>query len=88
MGNPAFHPYAAQEILSIHPSVFALIRTSLDGKTRTLCLNNVSKETQEITVDMPNFSSLTDILSKKEYSIIDNQLKIKIAPYEVIWLTN
>ncbi len=88
MGNPAFHPYGAQEILSIHPSVFALIRTSLDGKTRTLCLNNVSKETQEITVDMPNFSSLTDILSKKEYSVIDNQLKIKIAPYEVIWLTN
>jgi len=88
MGNPAFHPYGAQEILSIHPSVFALLRTSLDEKKHTLCLNNVSKETQEITVDMPNFSSLTDILSKKEYSVIDNQLKIKITPYEVIWLTN
>ena len=88
MGNPAFHPYGAQEILSIHPSVFTLLRTSLDEKKHTLCLNNVSKETQEITVDMPNFPSLTDILSKKEYSIIDNQLKIKIAPYEVIWLTN
>ncbi len=88
VGNSAFHPYGAQEILSIHPSIFALFRTSLDGKTHTLCLNNVSNETQEIIVDIPNFSSLTDIFSKEEYSIIDNQLKIKVAPYEVIWLTN
>ncbi|MBT7782678.1 MAG: sugar phosphorylase, partial [Anaerolineae bacterium] len=88
MGNPAFHPYGAQEILSVHPSVFALLRTSLNGETRTLCLNNVSHQTQEVTVNLADFSSLTDILSKKEYSVIDNQLKIKIAPYEVIWLTN
>ena len=92
MGNPAFHPYGAQEILSIHPSVFALLRASLDGKTRTLCLTNVSRHSLEIVVDLKSLSltdatSLTDILSQKEFSINDQQLKIKIAPYEIILLT-
>jgi len=88
MSNPAFHPYGAQEILDIHPSVFALIRTSCNGKTRTLCLNNVSRQNLEIAVDLTwDATSLTDILNKKRFSITDQQLKITIAPYEILWLT-
>jgi len=93
MNNPAFHPYGAQEILSIHPSVFAVIRSSLDGESHTLCLNNVSRKNLEITLDLKSLfltksARLTDIISQKEYSIIEDQLKIFIAPYETIWLSN
>ena len=92
MSNPAFHPYGAQEILSIQPSVFALLRTSLDGNIRTLCLNNVSRQNLEIVVDLKPLSladatSLTDILSQEKFSATDHQLKIKFAPYEIIWLS-
>jgi sucrose phosphorylase len=40
--SPAFHPHGTQKILDLHPSVFAVERTSPDGKARVLCLHNVS----------------------------------------------
>lgn len=93
MSNTAFHPYGMQEILSPHRSIFALLRTSLDGKTRTLCLSSVSRQSLEIVVDLkPLFlsgaASLTDIINQKEFPVMDDQLKITIAPYEIIWLSN
>jgi len=93
MSNPAFHPYSAQEILSIHRSIFALLRISLDGETRTICLNNVSHQSLEIVIDLKPLSladanSFTDIISQKEFPITDHQLKIKIDPYEVFWLSS
>jgi len=74
MGNPAFHPYGAQQILSLHRSIFALLRTSLDGKTRMLCLTNVTRQSLEIVVDLKcsslaDATSLTDILSQKEFLV-------------------
>jgi sucrose phosphorylase len=40
--SPAFHPHGTQKILNLHPSVFAVERISPDGKSRMLCLHNVS----------------------------------------------
>jgi sucrose phosphorylase len=40
--SPAFHPQAAQQILSMGRSIFAVLRTSLDGTQRMLCLHNVT----------------------------------------------
>ena len=90
MSNPAFHPYGAQEILSIHPSVFALLRTSLDGKTQVLCFNNVSGQTQEIKTEIETFSGLdrlTEIITQREFAITNGQIEISLAPYETIWLS-
>jgi glycosidase len=93
MSNSAFHPYSVQEILSIHRSIFALLRISFDGETRTICLNNVSHQSLEIIIDLKPLSlvdatSFTDIISQKEFPITDHQLKIKIAPFEVFWLSS
>ncbi|HIE25075.1 MAG TPA: sugar phosphorylase [Anaerolineales bacterium] len=87
LNNPAFHPYGAQKILSPHPAVFALLRTSLDEKTRTLCLQNVSSQEKKISISLQNIEKLNDLLSEKKYSLQDNLLELKIAPYEVLWLT-
>ena len=44
--SPAFHPQGGQEILHLNPGVFAVLRTSPDGREKMLCLHNVSGETQ------------------------------------------
>lgn len=92
MSNPAFHPYGAQEVLSVHRSVFALLRTSLDGQTQSICLHNVSGQSLDVSIDLKSLSaddvvSFTDIISQKEFAVSENQLRIQIAPYEVLWLS-
>ena len=88
MSNPAFHPYGAQEILTLHPAVFALLRTSRDGKTRALCLTNTSRQRQKITLDLAwDGPSLTDIINKKAFPLTEQKLEIEIAPYETLWLS-
>lgn len=42
--SSAFDPHGTQKILDLHPSVFAVERTSPDGKARVLCLHNVSQK--------------------------------------------
>ena len=42
--SPAFDPHGTQKIMDLHPSVFAVERTSPDGNARVLCLHNVSKK--------------------------------------------
>ena len=46
-GSTAFHPAGEQEILSADPRLFALRRTSPDGREHTLCVQNVSGESVE-----------------------------------------
>ncbi|MBK9779665.1 MAG: sugar phosphorylase [Anaerolineales bacterium] len=42
--STAFDPHGTQKILDLHPSVFAVERTSPDGNARVLCLHNVSQK--------------------------------------------
>jgi sucrose phosphorylase len=91
--NPAFHPFGEQEILSVHPSVFALLRTSLDQETKTLCLHNVTRQKLNISLDLEGLAldkitTLTDILSQKEFPAKSQHLEIELAPFEVLWLSH
>ncbi|NOY99461.1 MAG: sugar phosphorylase [Chloroflexi bacterium] len=90
-GHPTFHPFGEQEILPIHPAVFSLLRTSPDGDEHLLCLQNISHESHEITLDLSPLpfnqaDSVIDIISNKRFSIIDQKLQLCLAPYEVLWL--
>lgn len=42
--SAAFHPAAGQRVLDLDPRVFALVRTSPDGRESALCLHNLSRE--------------------------------------------
>jgi hypothetical protein len=71
--------------------VFALLRTSLDGNTNTLCLTNVTNKTIELSIDTDQWPQLekscfTDTLTEIEYAITEGTLKIMIVPYQVLWL--
>jgi sucrose phosphorylase len=49
--SPAFNPYAPQEVLDFGDNVFALQRTSLDGRHHVLCLHNVTGQRQKVQMD-------------------------------------
>jgi glycosidase len=77
--SPAFHPHGMQNILDVHPSVFAIERISPDGKSHALCLHNVCA--QEITLTT-NYNSATDILTDQPLQVSN----IKLEPYQVLWI--
>lgn len=54
--SPAFDPHGTQKIIDLHPSVFAVERTSPDGNARVLCLHNVSQETISFSVNEKQIS--------------------------------
>ncbi|MBN2858939.1 MAG: alpha-amylase [Sphaerochaetaceae bacterium] len=90
----AFHPSAAQTVLTGNPSVFTLLRTAEKGES-ILTLINVTDQT--ITVDlMKVFRELSvesperiwkDLLSDISFCSEENESSsIKLTPYQVCWL--
>ena len=76
---PAFHPHGTQSILDVHKSVFAVERISPDGKSRALCLHNVSQHPISFST---SYESATDLFTKQEIQISN----ITLEPYQVVWL--
>ncbi len=77
--SPAFHPHGTQVVLNLHPSVFAIERISPDGKSRVLCLQNVSEKKLSFTT---NYKSATDLLTGHEIQISN----LTLEPYQVLWI--
>jgi sucrose phosphorylase len=83
--QPAFNPYGTQEILSHDPSTFAVLRSSLDGRQRVLCVHDVSGQSKRYDAG-PNFDPIQtvwDLLTEEKLSLDD----LPLAPYQVRWLT-
>ena len=77
--SPAFHPHGAQTILDFHPSVFAIERISPDGKSRALCLHNVSIKPVTFST---NYKSATDLFTGQPLQVSN----IMLEPYQVLWM--
>ncbi len=89
--QPAFNPFGGQKVLNLPPSLFGLIRTSLDGEESLLCLHNISDEEIEIALDLSllpfkNTDSVSDIISNRAIPISKRKLELSLSPYEVLWL--
>ncbi len=88
--EPAFHPAGEQELLQIHPALFALWRRSPDGKRDVLCLQNVSNQPAKAIVKVApspgDGQVFVDILSGQEFAAADKQLIVEVPPYGVNWL--
>ena len=84
----AFHPHGAQTILDLHPSVFAVERTSPDDANRVLCLHNVSAGRSTVKTEhvIPQRSRVDataiDLFTDQEVQISN----ITLEPYQVLWL--
>jgi hypothetical protein len=88
----AFHPNAAQDVLNLSDTVFAVLRTSVDQSERILCITNITSREQHITVDLSPLKlyseSLFDVLSEQTISTEGNTLSLRLPPYEVVWRDN
>jgi sucrose phosphorylase len=71
----AFHPVGKQEILNLHPAVFAILRSH--QQETILCLHNVSADSVAIKLPL----SGNDLLTKTAVS-----QQITLAPYQVAWI--
>ncbi|MGA7194952.1 MAG: sugar phosphorylase [Anaerolineales bacterium] len=76
----AFHPHGEQKILDVHPSVFAVERISPDGKSRALCLHNVSMKPVTFST---NYKSASDLFTGQPLQVLNVTLK----PYQVLWVS-
>ncbi len=87
--EPAFHPFAPQQVLMIQPSVFALLRTARDGASRVLCLHNVSARRQEVEVAANQLGIVNgawrDLVAGQQVAA-EARLVVDMAPYGVCWL--
>ncbi len=77
--HPAFHPFGGQEVLRLHPAVFAVLRTAPRGEERILCLHNVSARPVEIALPTGTWRGL--LAEKAPY-----QAHLRLAPYQTRWM--
>jgi sucrose phosphorylase len=80
----AFHPNARQEVLSLHPAVFALRRFNPETGQEIFALHNVSSS--ELSVPIPACSgrALRDLLCEEIFPT--SATTLSLAPYQVRWL--
>jgi sucrose phosphorylase len=86
----AFHPNAPQKILMVSPNIFAVLRESPEGDEHILALTNVANRVCEIEVPLHEVgiqdSHWYDLIRGSEWSADDKKLRIRLEPYDVLWL--
>ena len=89
----AFHPNGAQQVLSIHPALFVLLRTAPDGSESLLCIHNVSGAEQSFSANLaplplPHSGQVRDLVTGITFPVNGSgDLSLRVAPYQVLWLT-
>lgn len=76
--TPAFHPHGSQNILDLHPSVFAIERISPDGESHALCFHNVSNEEVSFST---GFLSGVDLFTSETRQLS----QVTLEPYQILW---
>jgi glycosidase len=83
--HQAFDPYAPQQILTINPAIFAILRgTRAVGQA--VCLHNVSHTAQAVTLDLASLGvkRAGNMLSGEVYQ--GGEIALQLKPYQAVWL--
>ena len=89
----AFHPNGPQQVLSVHPALFVLLRTAPDGSASLLCIHNVSNAQQPFHANLdslllPCSGQVRDLITGATFPVgVSGDLTLHLAPYQVLWLT-
>ena len=89
----AFHPNGPQQVLSLPPALFVLIRSSPDGSKMLLCVHNVSGSGQPLSIKLgtlpfPHAGRMRDLITGAVFPVnASGELSLQVAPYQVLWLT-
>ena len=90
INEKAFHPNAAQKVLSISDALFTVVRTSTDGKETILAVTNITNKRQRLEFDAQGAGiskrKWRDVLTGKEYTTSKGRLSIGLSPFDVLWL--
>jgi sucrose phosphorylase len=78
-GSPAFHPHGMQKILDIDSSVFAIERSSPDGKSRALCLHNVCAQKINFKTD---YISAANLFTGESLQVSN----VTLEAYQILWV--
>jgi sucrose phosphorylase len=90
--HPAFHPAGSQQVLSLDPTLFALLRGAPDGSESLLCIHNVSNAERLMRGDLDalafsNAGHVRDLIAGAIFRVdTSGTLNLCIAPYQVLWL--
>jgi len=82
----AFHPNGGQQVLSLHPSAVALLRTSPDGRERLLAVHNVANRLIALDLADAGLSDVEmyqDVITGRQ---VGARASLDLQPYEVMWL--
>jgi glucosylglycerate phosphorylase len=87
---PEFNPYGEQQIISLNPSVFSVLRYLQGSDRRILCLHNVSNRPQEAIINISPryfkpFLGIKDIINK-QLLVLNKKAAVKLKPYQTKWL--
>lgn len=88
--HPAFHPNSPQQIIEAPPSLFTLVRSTPDGAGWVLCIHNVTNKESDFdlrTPFWPRNTLLRDLVSGQQVVVEGGQVRCRVAPYQVLWLT-
>ncbi len=85
--EPAFHPNGSQTILALHPSIFAVRRSTVEGGDSVLCLHNVSCHNVRLFIPRSELRArhIIELLARSEHPCSAG-LALDLAPYQVLWL--
>jgi glycosidase len=88
--EPAFHPRGDQRVVALNDAVFAVLRTSPDGRSRVLCLHNVSARPQRVALrpqdlDIPP-GRWRDLVTGETCQASGTQATYSLPAYAVRWL--
>lgn len=87
--QPAFHPNATQFTLHLGNEIFGFWRQSMDRKQSIFCINNISKEPQDIRVSELNLIVTDDWVDLIIGIVFDNADPVyTMQPYQTLWIAN
>ncbi len=85
-----FHPNAPQRILSLSDALFIVMRFTEDQSEFLLSVINVTARPQQLSISKDQLqvpvSYWKDILRSERYEMENNQLRLKLEPYQIMWL--
>lgn len=88
-GHAAFHPHGQQRVIDLGPPIFALLRTSPDGRSRALCLVNCAEESHLVQVPWRSLlgtnNAVRDLVGGARLTV--HGPSFELGPYEARWMT-
>lgn len=86
--HSSFHPNGAQRILHLGENVFAVERTSPDGKESVVAISNCTAQPAHVPADNPELKSSLrarlDLIQNRTPETVDHALRLE--PYQSLWL--